>query len=142
MELVDPNKNREIVLEKPVIKETPTFYEKLHGSLADKLFSIVGKKQVLGFGDVYFIPTIKELQVFMPRFIKNHKELYDEDKIIKVMTHHVERCARKRQYAPACKYFIYKDGTGSRLATALENYETEKEDIKKEENLNYDGINI
>lgn len=130
------------VIEKPLSdkEKLENYIDKLHKSLGDKLLSLIGKKQIMGYGNTYFIPSKGELKLFIPRFIKHHADLWDEDKIEKLLHNHIQICARKKSYAPACKYFIYHDRRGSALASALENYE---EETKEQLNVvTYEGTNI
>lgn len=110
-------------------KKENNYFDRLHVSLQTTLHSLINKKQIKGFGGVYFIPTRVELEEFLKRFIKKYKNLYDEEKIEKVLTRHIIECVASGNYAPAIKYFIYKDGTGSRLAPALENWEEKEEKV-------------
>ena len=102
-------------------------YEELHKSLQNKLFSFKKKKQITGFGGVYFIPTARELEEFLLRFRRKYPELWDMKKIEKALLFHIERCCKRDSFAPAVKYFIIKDGTGSALAAALEILEDDEE---------------
>ena len=95
-------------------------YDSIHKSLQNKLFSFKKKKQITGFGGVYFIPTVRELEEFLLRFRRKYPELWDLKKIEKALLFHVERCCKKDSFAPAVKYFIIKEGSGSPLAAALE----------------------
>lgn len=98
-------------------------FAKLHISMQERLKSIIGKKQVEGFGGVYFIPTLKELEQFLNRFWKEYPRYTDYSKIEKILLKHIEKCAKERKFAPAIKYFISKQGVGSQLANAYENWE-------------------
>jgi hypothetical protein len=109
------------------VKETPIQIvmpiSDLHKSLQEKLFSLTQKRQVAGFGNVYFIPSSRDLEVFLTRFRIQYPELYDLNKIQGCIHKHIEKCAKSGRYSPAIKYFIIKDGAGSQLAAALEMYE-------------------
>jgi hypothetical protein len=107
---------------------------RMHSALQQKLFSIIKKKQVTGFGNVLFIPSVKDLEEFLFRFKRKYGELWDPEKIEKILVKHVEECAKKDKYSPAVKYFIIKEGTGSQLAAALENFE-EKPAEEEQHNL-------
>ena len=101
----------------------PTSYSDLKKELSDKLNELYGKKQVIGFGDVYFIPTDKELEAHMRRFLREYPQANDTAKIKKILFNHIETCVKNRSFAPAIKYFIHKQGFGSRLAAAYESFE-------------------
>lgn len=97
--------------------------EELHESLVKHLFSLKKKRQVMGFGNVYFIPSKRDLEDFLGRFRKKYPELWDLHKIEKCLHAHITKCVKKDSFAPAIKYFIIKEGTGSQLAAAMEEYE-------------------
>ena len=58
-----------------------TSYAELKKDLANKLNEVYGKKQLTGFGDVYFIPTEKELEAHMKRFLREYPQANDINKI-------------------------------------------------------------
>ena len=95
----------------------------LHVSLQNHLQQRKKKKNVLGFGNVYFIPSVKDLEVFLNRFRKNYPKLWDIDKIEKCLIRHMDNCIKRDVFAPAIKYYIIKESTGSQLASALESFE-------------------
>lgn len=97
--------------------------EELHESLVKHLFSLKKKRQVMGFGNVYFIPSKRDLEDFLGRFRKKYPELWDLQKIEKCLHAHITKCVQKDSFAPAIKYFIIKEGSGSQLAAAMEEYE-------------------
>ena len=105
-----------------------TSYAELKKDLANKLNEVYGKKQLTGFGDVYFIPTEKELEAHMKRFLREYPQANDMNKIKKILFKHIETCVKNRNFAPAIKYFIHKQGAGSRLAAAYESYEELEQD--------------
>lgn len=112
------------------------FYSSLHKNLQEKMISLTGKKQIQGFGGIYFIPTIKELEEFLLRFWKIYPEFKDNTKITKCLINHVENCIKSNKFAPAIKYYIFKVGSGSQLASAYDY-------IDDLENTNdFDGLNI
>ncbi len=113
-------------------------YDKLHLTLQNKLLSLKGKKQIEGFGGVYFIPNKTELKEFLTRFWNKYPKYKDLDKISKILQKHIETCSKKNSFAPAIKYYIYKQGVGSQLASAIENYEEQELETKQ----TFDGINI
>ncbi len=113
-------------------------YDKLHLTLQNKLLSLKGKKQIEGFGGVYFIPNKTELKEFLTRFWNKYPKYKDLDKISKILQKHIENCSKKNSFAPAIKYYIYKQGVGSQLASAIENYEEQELETKQ----TFDGINI
>ena len=110
-------------------------FKALNLKLKERLQLSHGSKQTIGFGGVYFIPTVPELQEFLNRFWKNYPEMKDINKIISCLETHIVNCSKKKSFAPAIKYFIFKVGTGSQLANAYENFEEAKkeEESKKEE---------
>lgn len=112
-------------------------FNKLHQSMQEELFSHIGKKQIQGFGGVYFIPSPKELQEFLTRFWKKYPECREIVKIEAILLNHIERCAIANKYAPAVKYFIGKttdDGYISQLYGAYTSFDEVKKaiEIKKE----------
>lgn len=110
-------------------------YKLLKASLQARLLEKCGKKQIQGFGGVYFIPTEKELEEFLNRFWKNYPDMKEIIKISKCLENHIDSCVKKNSFAPAIKYYIFKQGTGSQLAGAYENFEDSVEEIKKEDKL-------
>jgi hypothetical protein len=121
-----------------IIKEEVDFDKytlDLLAALKAKLKEIIGKDQVMGFGNTYFIPGIKDLREFLLRFSKKYSVSIEENafKIQTILLRHVEKCAKARKFSPAVKYFIIKDGTGSSLEPALENFEEESKPEVKEE---------
>ena len=106
-------------------------YAELHRKLQDKLFFFKKKKQIEGFGGVYFIPTVKELEQFLTRFWKEYPEYKDIVKIENILLNHIEKCCKNSSFAPAIKYFIIKDKVGSQLANAYENYTEGKKEVKQ-----------
>lgn len=116
-------------------------YTSLHRNLQECLKKWTGKKQVQGFGGVYFLPTIKELEEFLNRFWKNYPKFTDIVKIEKILLKHITKCAKENKFSPATKYFIHKQGSGSQLANAYENWE-EEEITSSEENKNKGTVSI
>lgn len=106
---------------------------KLKESLSNELNKHIGKKQIIGFGNVYFIPTVKELEEFLNRFWKQYPEMKDINRISLCLRKHIERCCKENKFSPAVKYYITKDKTGSQLASAYEMYESIDEDEKSYE---------
>lgn len=94
----------------------------LRTNLQEKLKFYTGKTQIKGFGDVYFIPTIVEFIDVLKKFVKIYPKYRDFNKITKILENHIESCYKKNSFAPSLKYFIYKQGTGSRLASAYESF--------------------
>lgn len=123
---IDDTQNRE---EKVSVPEKNSVFEEwtsgLLGKLQNKLKEITGKKQVMGFGHVYFLPGIQDLRTFLLRFNKTYKMSLqnNKEKIETILLKHVTKCAKTKNFSPAVKYFIIKDGAGSQLASALEAYE-------------------
>lgn len=108
--------------------------------LKAKLKEHINREQVEGFGGVMFIPVKREMMEFLTRFSKGYDVPLKEnaDKIEKILLRHLDKCARARKFAPAIKYYIVKDKTGSQLAAALESFEEmneEKETEKKQFNI-------
>lgn len=111
-------------------------------TLSERLENKIGKKQIKGFGDVYFIPTISELQVHLGRFWKKYPTFTDVNKIEKILLNHIDSCCKRNSFAPAIKYFIYKETNGGYLGAAYENFEEEQKEIVEKEANNFDGVNI
>lgn len=130
---VVPNKEKEDSLME--------FSEKLSNKLKEKfsqLYQDPKKKNIVGFGGVYFLPTKMETYESLKRFIdRGYKDLFDEIKIENLLIKHLVSCFKKKSFAPACKYYIYKTGTGSQLASALENYEDKEDENAREEYHDY-----
>lgn len=133
-------KGRELYLEMtdgglpaPPVVEMPI--GDLHKSLQEKLNSLINKRQVAGFGNVYFIPSYRDLEDFLGRFRRKYPELYNLKKIEACLHKHIENCAKKEKYVPAIKYFIIKEGAGSQLAAALEMYEDSVEEVEKQHQI-------
>jgi len=101
----------------------------LRTHLQEKLKFYTGKTQIKGFGDVYFIPTIVEFIDVLKKFVKMYPKYRDFNKITKILENHIESCYKKNSFAPSLKYFIYKQGTGSRLASAYESFDELEEKI-------------
>jgi hypothetical protein len=118
-------------------KPTEMSIAQLHISLQNRLFHHIKKKQIAGFGGTYFIPTQRDLEDFLNRFRRKYADLWDLAKIEKALIHHIDKCCKEKKYAPAIKYYIIKEGTGSQLAAALENME----DTVEVEEQQYDIVN-
>jgi hypothetical protein len=111
--------------------------EELLAKLKAKLKDIIGKDQIMGFGNVYFIPGIQDLRTFLRRFSKEYNiSLISNGLAIETcLLRHVTKCAKAKSFAPAVKYFIIKDKVGSQLAAALENYTPAEERDTIEEKI-------
>lgn len=123
--------------EKPVEFSLEAFSIHLIKQLKAKLKELRGREQIEGFGRVFFIPLKKEMMEFLSRCSRDYEVNLQEnaDKIEKILIAHLEKCCKTNQFAPAIKYYIIKDKTGSPLAAALESYE-EKIDEKAEGQFN------
>lgn len=110
--------------------QVETNYGSLKKELADKLNELYGKKQVIGFGNVPFLPTEKELESHLKRFLREYPKANDMQKIKKILFNHIETCVKNRSFAPAIKYFIHKQGFGSRLAAMYESFDELNEDFE------------
>jgi len=121
-----------VAVEERVEKSPQVTIASVHASLQDALVAVKNKKQVVGFGGVYFIPSLRDLEEFLNRFRRKYPELWDLAKIQKCLVTHVTKCAKLDKYAPAVKYYIIKEGTGSQLAAALEAYEDVAEEKEKQ----------
>jgi hypothetical protein len=108
----------------------------LNKVLKEALYKITGKRQVVGFGNTYFIPSAKDLETFLNRFRKAYPSLWNISNIEKCLVAHVEKCAKAGKYSPAVKYYIIKEGTGSQLAAALENMDDAIPEEKQHKILN------
>lgn len=120
-------------------------YQKLLSMLQSVLETTYGKKQVKGFGNVYFLPTSKEIEAFLVRFWKQYPKYTNIAKIESILCSFVRKCAKTNKFAPAVKYFIGKstnDGYVSQLASAYENYEEEIKNIIKEEKSNNSEVSL
>jgi hypothetical protein len=103
---------------------TKDYSEELLEKLKAKLKKATGNAQVKGFGNVFFIPSAKELKDHLARFEKEyHPVKGNEEKIEVILLEHIEKCASENRYSPAVKYFIHKKEVGSSLAAALESWE-------------------
>ncbi len=117
------------------IKSSPSFdFKSLHEKLQATLLVSQGKKQIQGFGGVYFIPTVKELEEFLKRFWKQYPEYKEYDKISKILCNHINKCCKSGKFAPAIKYFVYKQGTGSQLGACWDSFE--EIDVKLDNSVN------
>ena len=113
----------------------------LKDSLSNKLDKLIKKKQIKGFGDVYFIPTASELEVHLSRFWKKYPTFTDTIKIEKILLNHIISCCKKNSFSPAIKYFIYKETNGGYLGAAYENFEEEeKEEFKSITPINTNNL--
>lgn len=115
-----------IEVEEPKKVETSVVND-IRSKLQAKLLYLQGKKQIKGFGDVYFIPTAPELTDSLRRFWKKYPDYKDIDKITQILLNHIENCCKSGKFAPAVKYFIIKDGFGSPLAGGYEAFEELKQ---------------
>ena len=116
-------------------------YKALREELQSCLFKNYRKKQVKGFGDVYFIPTETELIDSLKRFWKNYPDYNSIVKITEILKNHIENCSKKNKFSPAIRYFIIKmgnSGISSPLAAAYDDWDEEKQEKKQE----FDGVNI
>lgn len=133
-----------MAIPKEVIAETPfdKWTEELLAKLKAKLKEITGKEQVIGFGGVYFIPSLQDLRNFLRRFSKEYNvPLFSGGAVEMCLLRHVTKCAKAKSFAPAVKYFIIKDKVGSQLAAALENFKNVDEDDKgKDDKSSIEGV--
>ena len=119
---------------KKEVKVPSIDYSIIHKSLEDKLLSAYGKKQVEGFGGVYFKPSVSELKEFLERFWKHYPEATNIVKIEKCLLSHIEKCSKSGKFAPAIKYFIIKKTDTawvSQLIGAYDNFEEAAEEVKE-----------
>lgn len=125
----------EVIKEEVIPTPFDQWTEGLLAKLKAKLKDIIGRDQIMGFGNVYFIPGIQDLRSFLTRFSKEYNIPISSngDAIETCLLRHVTKCAKSKSFAPAVKYFIIKDKVGSQLAAALENYTpTEEKDTIEE----------
>lgn len=120
----------------------PEVYTQLFLKLQDVLYTETKKKNILGFGDVYYLPTEKELKEYLGRFWQNYPKYTDIAKISSILCGFVRKCAKNNKFSPSVKYFIYKKGTGSQLAPAYENYEEEVKNVVEKVKLNNSEISL
>lgn len=128
----------EQTVEKVIPRQNSISITDLHKSLQDRLFEKKNKRQVVGFGGVYFIPALKDLETFLGRFRRQFPDMYNLDKIQKCLLKHIDQCCKKDSFAPAIKYYIIKEGTGSQLAAALEVFEEVQEETQYKVTLTKD----
>jgi len=109
-------------------------YEAMLLQIRAEMKKYVGKDQIKGFGNVYFRPTEVELKQSLQRFWKQYPKYTDVDKILKIISNHIQSCAKRGSFAPAIKYYIIKERSKalwvSELASAYDNFE-EKEQVLK-----------
>lgn len=110
------------------VKQTATTFTSILATLKEELYKRKEVRQIKGFGNVYFIPGEKDLEDFLLRFKRKYPELWDLERIEKALVKHLVDCCKKDKFSPAIKYFIIKEGTGSQLASVLENWEDAEED--------------
>lgn len=85
-------------------------YKDLYVKLGEVLKSKIGKKQIMGYGGKYFMPSSAlELENTLKRFWKFYPEYNDIVKIEKSLTKHIETCCKKNNFAPAVQYFIIRE---------------------------------
>lgn len=78
--------------------------------LGEFLKSKIGKKQVIGFGNKYFMfSSALELENTLKRFWKFYPEYNNIVKIEKCLIKHIDNCARQSKFAPALQYFIIRE---------------------------------
>jgi len=111
-----------------VLEESKDVYDNLLVNLQEALNKKIQKKQIKGFGGVYFIPTDVELKDHLKRFWKKYPKFKDINKIQEVLIEHINKCCLRGSFAPAIKYFIMKQDSGGMLASA---YTAEREDKKE-----------
>lgn len=114
-------------------KKSEHFTTILHKSLQDILEKNTGKKQAVmavKTNRYYFLCGPKDLDTYLSRFNKLYPELWNEEKITKVLGRFVEECSYKEKYPMLVQYYILHKDRGSALATALENYEEETAVVK------------
>lgn len=123
----------ELKLKKEVVNTNfPTI---LHTALQDILEKNTKKRQAImriKNNKYYFLCGVKDLEVYLKRFNHVYPELWNEEKITKVLSKFVDDCSKKEVYTMLVQYFILHKERGSALATALENFD-EADD--KEESL-------
>lgn len=106
------------------IEEEDDYYTSLLNCLKRELKSLIGKEQIKGFGNVYFIPTETELKDHLKRFWKKYPKYKDLLKIKQVLLEHINNCISSNNIAPAIKYYIIKDASNSRLASAYDDFDS------------------
>ncbi|MEI6186937.1 MAG: hypothetical protein WCP46_00345 [Alphaproteobacteria bacterium] len=114
---------------------TPNFPTILHTKLQDILEKNTKKRQAImriKSSKYYFLCGVKDLEVYLKRFNQVYPELWNEDRITKVLCKFVDECSKKEVYTMLVQYFILHKERGSALATALENFDEADE---KEESL-------
>lgn len=108
-------------------------FKAIHNRMGDKLYSLKGKRQIIGYGGIYFICTAKELEVYLSRFWKVYPECNDIVKIEAILLNQIEKCCKTGKFAPAMRYFILKDKVNSGLAAIYDSFREEQIIEKKED---------
>lgn len=126
-------------IEGNVSKKVDSKYTLLHKTLQDELVRLTSKKQAKANGEYTFLCNEIDLHNKLSKCMTKYK-LKDWEKIEKLLILHVNK-AYKQNFNKVLlvQYYIEKNGM-STLASDYENYS--EIDQKKQENNNYDGVNI
>lgn len=118
-----------------VSKKVDNSFKDIYVRLGEFLKSKIGKKQILGFGNKYFMfSSALELENTLKRFWKFYPEYNDIVKIEKCLVNHIEKCAKTNKFAPAVQYFIIKEqDKGKPISQLLAAYdELDEVELEKE----------
>lgn len=126
-------------IEGNVSKKVDNNYKDLYTRLGELLKSKIGKKQIMGYGGKYFMPSSAlEIENTLKRFWKFYPEYNDIVKIEKCLTNHIETCCKKSNFAPAIQYFIIRENEKNKpICQILSAYDglDEVDEIKQKEEL-------
>lgn len=126
-------------IEGNVSKKVDNNYKDLYIRLGELLKSKIGKKQIMGYGGKYFMPSSAlEIENTLKRFWKFYPEYNDIVKIEKCLTNHIETCCKKSNFAPAIQYFIIRENEKNKpICQILSAYDglDEVDEIKQKEEL-------
>jgi hypothetical protein len=116
-------------------------YPLLHKKLQDELFKLTGERQYRVDGKYSFFPNLKDFTDKTKKVVLKYK-LKDYNKIETILLNHIRKAVKANfKYIPLLGYYISKDGK-SMLVDDYENFIEGQEDLIKEQNKSFDGINI
>jgi hypothetical protein len=116
-------------------------YPLLHKKLQDELFKLTGERQYRVDGKYSFFPNLKDFTDKLKKVVLKYK-LKDYNKIETILLNHIRKAVKANfKYIPLLGYYISKDSK-SMLVDDYENFIEGQEDLIKEQNKSFDGINI
>jgi hypothetical protein len=116
-------------------------YPLLHKKLQDELFRLTGERQYRVDGKYSFFPNLKDFTDKLKKVVLKYK-LKDYNKIETILLNHIRKAVKANfKYIPLLGYYISKDSK-SMLVDDYENFIEGQEDLIKEQNKSFDGINI